>query len=143
LETTPPVSVLDSPVRQYKEKSNQDILSSANNIIERLGRASSLLIEGEGKEYGSREYASELVGGRCRVYIKLEQQSEAERATERARLMKELERVKNLFEQTSAKLSNQSFVERAPAQVLEKERDKQQSYASQIEQLSASIAELS
>ena len=113
-----------------------------SNFGTRMSRASSLTIQESGMEYSSREYASEMIGGRARTFLKLEQQSEEERIAERERLSKELERVIAQEQQISAKLANASFVERAPAPVIEKEREKLASYTSQIEKLKASIAEL-
>jgi valyl-tRNA synthetase len=121
---------------------DRKLFESARQILERMSRASSLVIQESGAEYSSREYASEMLGGRARVFLKLEQQSEEERIIERQRLAKELERVVAQEQQIRAKLSNSSFVERAPAPVIEKEREKHASYSSQIEKLKASIAEL-
>jgi valyl-tRNA synthetase len=135
-------SKLAEIIVQADAKQDRDLFESARQILERLSRASSLAIQHSGQEYSSREYASELVGGRARVFLKLEQQSEEERIVERQRLSKELERVETQEQQIRAKLSNVSFVERAPAQVIEKEREKHASYSSQIEKLKASIAEL-
>jgi valyl-tRNA synthetase len=127
---------------QAPEKRDREILEAAQHILERLGRASSLRIEDEGTEYSSRDYASELLAGRGRVLVKLEARSEDEVAQERLRLAKELERLKIQRDQVGTKLTNPTFVERAPAQVVEKEREKHASYISQIEKLEASLSEL-
>ncbi len=129
-------------VLQAGKASDRTLLESARHIMERLGRASSLRIESDDKEYSSREYAGELVGARGRILIKLEQRSDEERKQEKERLSKELERVLSQKEQVSAKLSNEGFVGRAPAHVIEKEREKHASYEAQIEKLKASLEEL-
>jgi len=127
---------------QSESEVSQTLLESARNILERLGRASTLKIEAVGREYSSQEYASELIGGKGRVLIHLEQRSSEERMKERERLSRELDRVLMQEQQVRAKLANSGFVERAPAQVIEKEREKHASYSSQIEKLKASIEEL-
>jgi valyl-tRNA synthetase len=127
---------------QSESEVSQTLLESARNILERLGRASTLKIEAVGREYSSQEYASELIGGKGRVLIHLEQRSSEERMKERERLSRELDRVLMQEQQVRAKLANSGFVERAPAQVIEKEREKHASYSSQIQKLKASIEEL-
>lgn len=127
---------------QAEAAQDRELFESTRQILERMSRALSLAIQQRGEELSSREYASEMIGGRARVFLKLEQQSETERKMERERLSKELERVIAQEQQISAKLANASFVERAPAPVIEKEREKHASYTSQIEKLKASIAEL-
>ncbi len=127
---------------QAEASQDRELFESARQILERMSRAASLVIQQSGGELSSREYASEMIGGRARAFLKIEQQSDEERIVERQRLSKELERVIVQEQQISAKLANASFVERAPAQVIEKEREKHASYTSQIEKLTASIAEL-
>ncbi len=117
-------------------------LQSTSHIIERLTRASELIVEREGTDYSSREYTSELVGGDARVFVKIPSMSGAERAKEHERLSKELVRVRAQFEQVTAKLSNDGFISRAPEQVVLKEREKQANYADQIEKLEVSLREL-
>ena len=127
---------------QADAKQDRELFESARQILERMSRASTLVIQESGLEFSSREYASEMIGGRARVFLKLEQQSEEERVLECQRLSKELERVIAQEQQIRTKLANSSFVERAPASVIEKEREKHASYSSQIEKLKASIEEL-
>ena len=118
-----------------------EILESSRAILERLGNASSLTLELDSQDYSSREYASDI-RVRTRVFVKIEKRSEDEVAKERERLEKELDRVLKAAEQVLAKLSNESFVSRAPQNVIEKEREKEASYRSQAEQLRVSLEEL-
>ncbi|HZK76265.1 MAG TPA: class I tRNA ligase family protein, partial [Candidatus Kapabacteria bacterium] len=118
-----------------------DFLQPARGIIERLGNASTLQFEEESIDYSSREYACEI-RERVRVFVKIEERSIEERAKERDRLAKELARVSLLHAQGKAKFENESFRKRAPLEILKKEEDKLVNYASQIEQLNASIREL-
>ena len=137
-----PPSKAATVVVQLKNDAELNDLTTAFAIIERLGKAAELRIEKEAQEYSSLEYASELIGGRGRVFVQLEQRSDEDRAKEHVRLTKELERVESQFATLTAKLANESFVGRAPQAVIEKEREKQASYASQIEKLRSSLKQL-
>jgi valyl-tRNA synthetase len=61
---------------------------------------------------------------------------------ERARLRAELERIVGLSTGTERKLSNESFVARAPVEVVEKEREKLAGYGEQRARLAAKLAAL-
>jgi valyl-tRNA synthetase len=61
---------------------------------------------------------------------------------ERARLRGELEHIANLLRGTEAKLGNQGFVARAPADVVERERTKLASYQEQHDKLAAKLTAL-
>jgi len=129
-------------VIQLKSADDLASLESARTIIERQARTASLSIERDGKEYSSNEYASELLGGRGQVFVKLEARSEDERMKERTRLEKELERIASQLSAVTEKLGNESFVSKAPPAVITKEREKLSNYAVQLEKLTASLEEL-
>jgi valyl-tRNA synthetase len=61
---------------------------------------------------------------------------------ERDRLSREIERLNGLLRQTEQRLSNASFVERAPGDVVEREREKSASYRDQSDRLTAKLAAL-
>jgi valyl-tRNA synthetase len=61
---------------------------------------------------------------------------------ERGRLREELKRVEGMIGGTEKKLSNESFVSRAPEEVVGKEREKLASYREQREKLSGKLAAL-
>jgi valyl-tRNA synthetase len=60
-------------------------------------------------------------------------------AAERARLEKEIARVKGEIARIDKKLANAQFVERAPEDVVETEREKRAAYAADGERLSAAL----
>jgi valyl-tRNA synthetase len=62
---------------------------------------------------------------------------------ERKRLEKEITRLQGLIDSIGRKLTNASFVERAPKDVVEKEREKQKNITSNMEKLKASLEQLS
>jgi valyl-tRNA synthetase len=61
---------------------------------------------------------------------------------ERQRLREELERIEGLHRGTESKLANEKFVARAPVEVVEREREKLQSYAEQREKLEGKLRSL-
>lgn len=61
---------------------------------------------------------------------------------ERARLQKEVDRLRGQIEAIDKKLGNQDFVAKAPPQVIEKENAKRENFRQTIEKLSASLKQL-
>ena len=59
----------------------------------------------------------------------------ADKAAERDRLDKEIARLENELRTVEAKLSNASFVERAPAAVVEEHRKRKTDFSEQLSQL--------
>jgi valyl-tRNA synthetase len=127
---------------QLKSGEDVELLEGARMILERMGKTASLNIEHGGTEYSSMEYASELLGGRGQVFLKLEARSDADRTKERDRLQKELERILSQLTAVTAKLGNEAFVGKAPEAVIVKEHEKKTNYETQIEKLKVSLAEL-
>lgn len=62
---------------------------------------------------------------------------------ERKRLEKEIQRLESLLQSIEQKLSNENFIQKAPASVVQKEREKQESIRSNIEKLKANLLSLS
>jgi valyl-tRNA synthetase len=117
------------------------VLMPCQNILERFSNASMLIIDDSQRDYSTKEYTSEI-RQHVRVFVKIQERSHDEKTKEKERLTKELARVQSLYDQGRAKLENENFRLRAPVEILQKENDKLINYKSQIEQLSASIAEL-
>jgi valyl-tRNA synthetase len=65
-----------------------------------------------------------------------------DRAEELARLEQQLARTVAEVERGEAKLANEGFVSRAPAAVVEKEREKLATYVAERDELAARLAEL-
>ena len=61
---------------------------------------------------------------------------------ERERITKELNHVKGMFENITNKLSNESFVSKAPKEVVEKEREKLENFRSSMEKLQKNLEKL-
>jgi valyl-tRNA synthetase len=61
---------------------------------------------------------------------------------ERDRLRRELESVEKLLKAQESKLSNQNFVSRAPAEVIDKERIKLEEYRDKVQKISQTLSDL-
>jgi valyl-tRNA synthetase len=61
---------------------------------------------------------------------------------ERKRLEKEIARLQGLVDGIERKLANASFVEKAPKNVVEKEREKQKNITMNMEKLKANLEQL-
>jgi valyl-tRNA synthetase len=62
---------------------------------------------------------------------------------ERSRLEKEISRIEGQLKGVQAKLENPNFSGKAPAEVIQKEKDKQENFRQTIEKLRASLGQLS
>ena len=71
---------------------------------------------------GSGAGAHAVIGNGSELFLPLEGVIDVKR--ERARLGDEITKLESLLEGTRKKLDNESFVTRAPAEVVQKERDK-------------------
>ena len=83
--------------------------------------------------------ASSVVKG-CDIYIPLEGLIDLD--VERQRLEKEINRLEGLLTGVSKKLSNEKFVNNAPAEVVEKEKAKQHDWTEQVDKLKQILEDL-
>jgi valyl-tRNA synthetase len=86
-----------------------------------------------------KQSASAVVSGQ-QIYVPLE--GLIDLAVERARLQKEIDRITRLLEATRRKLENESFVSKAPADVVETERAKLRGFGDTVEKLQRSLEAL-
>jgi len=83
--------------------------------------------------------ASAVVKG-CDIFIPLEGLIDLD--VERTRIEKEITRLSSSLEGVKKKLSNENFVAKAPADVIEKERTKMEDWEKSFEKLKAILADL-
>ncbi|MGK7311179.1 MAG: hypothetical protein ACN0LA_02985, partial [Candidatus Longimicrobiales bacterium M2_2A_002] len=74
------------------------------------------------------------------LFVPLEELIDVDR--ERKRLQDELDRIRGLLESTELRLANDQFVEKAPGEVVEREREKADSFRDQQERLSRKLTAL-
>jgi len=76
----------------------------------------------------------------CEIYIPLEGLINLE--LERTRLEKELQRLEGLIESVNKKLSNESFVSRAPVEIVNKERAKLEDWQAAYKKIKTLLEDL-
>ncbi len=106
-------------------------LRHAAALITRLGRLRPLTIEESPAENPAQAVA--LLVGDVTVYLPLADLTDIE--AEGNRLWKEMESAQGAYRGVTEKLANQQFVTRAPADVVERERERARSLAERLERL--------
>ncbi|MBS1911560.1 MAG: valine--tRNA ligase [Bacteroidetes bacterium] len=112
-----------------------DTLKRSADLLRRLARIETLAIAADAAKPGLS--ATEVVRG-VEVHVHLEGLIDVEK--ERAKTEKEIARLEAQVKATQAKLSNEKFVANAPAEVVESERTKLQSYTETIDKLRDTLA---
>ncbi|BBN99330.1 valine--tRNA ligase [Sporolactobacillus terrae] len=122
-----------------KTKSEQEttIFEANKDYIERFCNPETLAI---GTDIQAPEKAVSAVISGADIYLPLSGLINVD--DEISRLKKELEKMNAEVERTKKKLSNPRFVDKAPEQVVNKEREKQADYIEKRDKLDARIAEL-
>ena len=114
-------------------------LTKAAPYIQALAKLSEVQIDADGslidKDGGSAPVA---IVGNTRLLLKVE----VDIAAEKIRLTKEIDRVTNEINKCRAKLTNESFVGRAPEAVVNQEKGRLADFEALVEKLSAQLARL-
>jgi valyl-tRNA synthetase len=114
-------------------------LQSEGRALRRLARVSELHAHDDGLAHGVPGAIALLRGGE-EVFIPLADVIDLTR--ERLRIGKEVDRLSGALTATEAKLANEQFVARAPAEVVAKEREKAAAYREQRDRLAAKLTAL-
>jgi len=117
-------------------EATRGMLESSRRALHDLARVEELLFRGADGAVG----ATAVLRSGTEVFIPLADVIDLDR--ERQRLREELERVRKMYRATEGKLGNESFVSRAPAEVVEREREKLTSYAEQRDALESKLKSL-
>jgi valyl-tRNA synthetase len=113
-----------------------DAFVSERETIMRLGQLERLSFNGEPKGAG----AHAVLGDGTEVFVALE--GAIDLGQECQRLTAERERLDQLLQGLTTKLSNENFIARAPADVVAKERDKEQEWRIQRDALDGKLKSL-
>ena len=131
---------LSKKVQLYIKAKDEATLASLqknSSYIERFCNPSELVIE---TDVQAPEQCMTAVITGAELFLPLEDLINLDE--EIARLEKELKRLDSEVERVQKKLSNEGFVKKAPAQVIEEERKKQQDYTEKREAVRQRLAEL-
>ena len=112
-----------------------DLFADAEPFMKRLAWASQVTVQSEAPADAGKMVA--CVTQACQVLMPMADLVDLDK--ERERLEKELENAENMVKRTQAKLQNESFVSRAPQNVVDAEKEKLQKYGELAEKLRASI----
>jgi valyl-tRNA synthetase len=104
-------------------------LASEGATVRRLAKIGTLTRGAEGSGAG----AHAVLGDGTEIFMPLEGVIDLDR--ERERLSEEIKRLSEQLEGVRAKLANANFVERAPEEVVAREREKEKSFREQMEKL--------
>ncbi|MCI0433284.1 MAG: valine--tRNA ligase [Gemmatimonadetes bacterium] len=112
-------------------------LAAEGRAMHRLARVEHIENDGHGAAHAG---AHAVLRDGSELFVPLSGLIDVDR--ERDRLARELDRVVGLLSAAEARLSNQDFLKRAPADVIAREREKADSFRDQRERLSSRLASL-
>jgi valyl-tRNA synthetase len=113
------------------------VLEANRSSLERMAKINSLSL---GTDLAKPGYSASSVVQGQEVFIPLEGLIDVD--VERSRLEKEITRLEGQLKAVLAKLDNPNFAGKAPADVIQKERDKQENFQQTIVKLKASLEQL-
>ena len=122
----------------------RDAFTAGITFLKRLAHASDVTVEGTAAAGTSDQAAQagmvEVITHAARLFMPLAELVDLDK--ERARVAKELKKNRAELEKLEAKLNNPGFVSKAPAQVVEAERERAEKLRALVEQLEQSAAAL-
>ena len=122
----------------------RDAFTAGIPFLKRLAHASDVTVEGTAAAGTSDQAAQagmvEVITHAARLFMPLAELVDLDK--ERARVAKELKKNRAELEKLEAKLNNPGFVSKAPAQVVEAERERAEKLRALVEQLEQSAAAL-
>lgn len=129
----PPSRACDIYVKS-KSTYFEDIINSNKEYIKKLSRVENVFI---GEKITRPKNSSVSVVKGNEIYIPLEGLIDIE--VEKERLKKEIERIEKLLEGVNKKLTNQNFIQRAPEEVIQKEKEKQKNFSDALEKVKKNL----
>lgn len=129
----PPSRACDIYVKS-KSTYFENIINSNKEYIKKLSRVENVFI---GEKITRPKNSSVSVVKGNEIYIPLEGLIDIE--VEQERLKKEIERIEKLLEGVNKKLTNQNFIQRAPKEVIQKEKEKQKNFSDALEKVKKNL----
>ncbi len=120
------------------EGTSEQIFQTYDKYLRKLARVSGIEILATAAK---PKLASSAVVDGSEIFVPLEGLIDVE--VERGRLQKEIARLQQAVEATERKLANASFVDRAPKDVVDREREKLSSFRATIDKLKTNVGHLS
>ncbi|HWP82217.1 MAG TPA: valine--tRNA ligase [Bacteroidota bacterium] len=132
----PPSKEIVVQVRPANDQ-RKGVIGAYARYLQKLARVSTIEIVAAG--FKPKLSSSAVVDG-IEIFVPLEGMIDV--AAERQRLNKEIVRLQQLVESIERKLANPQFVERAPKEVVEKEKEKKESFKVSLEKLRRNLEQL-
>ena len=132
----PPAKEISVVMRLTDARTNLSV-ERYGGYMKRLARVSSLTVSHGGTR--PKLSASAVVQGE-EIFVPLEGLIDVE--IEKARLQKEIDRIMGILPGIRHKLENQGFVSKAPKEVVEREREKQSKFETNLEKLQLNLKQL-
>ncbi len=134
-----PGAVIEEVLLCAEDPAKIAALEVGTPYIQRLAKVEAVRLVGSEEFEGLKAAAAAVTDG---VELRIPLAGLIDVEEERSRILKELERVAEDIAFVSKKLSNQNFVDRAPAEIVEKERSKLTAYEDEQQTLQESLKEL-
>jgi valyl-tRNA synthetase len=134
--SVPPSKDIEMLIR-FENRAKESIIQKYQGYFQRLSRV--VKIQQHHSLERPKHAATAVVDG-GEIFIPLEGIIDLD--AERQRIQKELEHVASMVESTERKLANESFVVRAPKEVVDKEREKLEHFKGTLEKLRKNLAAL-
>lgn len=119
------------------DEATQDWLRTQIDLLNKLVKLSTTVIDCKSDKPG---FAGSAVIMGNQIFLLLE--GLIDKKVEIERLSKEIARIQGLIQSTTKKLENESFISRAPADVVAKEKEKIESFRNNLQKLEVSLAAL-
>jgi len=121
----------------FSDEAKEAVIQKYQNYFQRLARVTKIERLKNGQK--PKQAASAVVDG-GEVFVPLE--GLIDLSAERERIQKELTRVQGMVESIEKKLGNESFVGKAPKEVVDKEREKLENFRANMEKLQKNLERL-
>lgn len=134
-ELNVPINTEITILMNIHNKETENLIKSFEIYIKRLTKASEILTSSS-----KPKHSASAVVENVEIYIPLEGIIDLD--VERNRIQKEIDRVSQMLEGVGKKLSNQSFIEKAPKEIVENEKKKLENFQLTLEKLKNNLESL-